>query len=88
MIERIIDKYYAKKYQELITDVSMYYYVDLKFKRKDGITKVYIKKKKYKNYSNFEMFYNGEAFYRLINYKESKKYIQKCIETYLEMEKE
>jgi hypothetical protein len=87
MIDRILDKYFAKKYKKIILDVSMYYFVDLKFKRKNRTTKVYIKKKKYKDYRYLLDFYDGESIYRLINYEESRNRIDKCIKTYLEMEK-
>lgn len=86
MIEKIMDRYFTNKYKKYIEFIIMHYNLDYKFKRKNGETTFYIKKKIYKDYTKVYSFYDTDTFQFLLEQEETKRIIQHCIELYLRNE--
>ena len=88
MIEKILDKYYSKKYLDYVEHMLYRYDLDYRIETKYGITKIYVKKKKYKDYEQFFNYSNYNSLGYLINIEENMKMIEKRIKCYLENNEE
>ena len=87
MIEKIIDKYFANKYQKFVKSIIIKYLLDFKFESKNSITRLYIKKPKYKDYENVYSFTHEKAFEYIIDWKKNMELIEYLIKKYYEKEK-
>ena len=83
MIEIILDRYFTNKYKKYIEFLVMHYNLDYKFKRKNRKTTFYIKKRKYKDYTEVYSFYDTDTFQFLVEQEETKRIIERCIQLYL-----
>ncbi len=87
MIERILDKYFAKKcIEETEHFILINYNLDFKVEHTDNKHFIYVKKRKYKDYTNVGTIYNSKAVLTLINLEDYWKLLTKNIERYLEDE--
>ena len=84
MLERVLDKYYAKK---CIKEIEKYVYdfVDLDIKSKKSYYgyALFVKKEKYKDYIGIGTIPYREAFKTFIRLDEYKAYIKREIDYYL-----
>lgn len=84
MIEKILDKYFAKKLEILIKDILMNYGLfDIKFRYKDNHLYADIKPQRYKYYQKKALdFSNDEILYLFINRSYLRENILEMIRFY------
>lgn len=88
MIEKILDKYFAKKLKKYISDYSLRWYLDTRFINKDNHIEFQVKLPKYKDklYTTIYDFYKFNSLYYLLNMEDLNKAIERNIKNYLESE--
>lgn len=86
MIERILDKYYLKKFKQYIQSWSLKWYLDTRFIKKNNYIEFQVKKPKYKDemYTTIYSFYKYYGLYYFTNFNEFTKEIEKKLNKYLE----
>ena len=90
MIERILDKYYAKKLQILINRISLKWYLDRKFEIDNQKFVFRVKMPKYndKQYVPIFVLPITDVYLYISNYELCKRDIENLIKNYIKEEKE
>ena len=87
IIDKIINKYFTKKCIQYIEHIFAEWNLDYKFEKDATGYNIYVKKKKYKDYTYIYCINYKGALDRLLYLDETERYISKTIQLYLEEEK-
>lgn len=90
MIEKILDKYYAKKLQILINRISLKWYLDRKFEidNQKFVFRVKIPEYNDKQYVPIFVLPITDVYLYISNYELCKRDIENLIKNYIKEEKE
>ena len=84
IIEKILDKYYAKKLDDFVKFIELEYYLDFKhiYTKKDIL--IQVKEKRYNDDEYLEIIHlkKKDSFIHLCNRNKLEKYIKKIINEY------
>lgn len=84
MIERILDKYFAKKcIEEIENKIIINYNLDFKVEDLDSKYYLYVKKKKYKDYTNIGIIFNSRATLTFILLEDYWGHLKENIDKYI-----
>ena len=84
MIEKIIDKYFVKKcIEEIKHHILLNYNLDFKVEHTDSKHFLYVKKRKYKDYTNIGIIFDSKATLIFVSIDDYWKRLKERIEEYL-----
>ena len=86
MIEKIIDKYFAKKLKKCISTYLLHWYIDSRFVNRNDYIELQIKKPHYKEeiYTTIYGFYKPNSLFYLLEIEKINEKIKECVNSYLE----
>lgn len=90
MLEKIIDRYYIKKYKRLINNIMIEYNLDYKIRISNEYISLLVKYRMYNDeqYATIFVINKKNAFITLCRYEELEQTIKDRIKMYCEREKE
>lgn len=89
MLEKILDKYYAKKLIKQMQSISLNWFLDFEFKIKKDKVIVSIKREKYKDkwYRDMMLIKSTDYLSYLCDYEKLRRTMTHYINRYLEIER-